>query len=77
MTARRKLAVLAGLTLAGWAIIAGVVAFIYWIVQQSSHLAWAELMFLIIGAATFTLWLLAVCLTSPSDAGPPDTRRPR
>ena len=76
MTARRKLAVLAGLTLAGWALIAGVVAGIYWLVQQSSHLAWAELMCLAAGAAIFTLWLLAVCLTSPSDAGPIE-RRPR
>lgn len=75
MTARRKLAVLAGLTLAGWALIAGVVAGIYWLVQQSSHLAWTELMCLAAGAAIFTLWVLA--LTSPSDAGPPETRRPR
>ena len=77
MTTRRKLAVLAGLTLAGWAIIAGVVAGIYWLVQQSSHLAWAELMCLAAGAAIFTLWVLVLALTSPSDAGPPDTRRPR
>ena len=74
MTTRRKLAVLAGLTVAGWALVAGVVAGIYWLVQQSSHLAWAELMFLAVGAAIFTLWVLA--LTSPSDAGPIE-RRPR
>ena len=62
------------LALAGFLLVAGVVAGIYWLVQQSSHLAWAELMFLVAGAAIFTLWVLA--FTSPSDAGPIE-RRPR
>lgn len=70
-----KLATIAAFSLAAWAVLAGIIAGIYWLVQSTSHLAWAELMCLAVGAAIFTLWVMS--LTSPSDAGPPDTRRPR